>query len=115
MDTPSAENSKRYYKIGEVERLIGVPQSTLRYWESEFPQLKPRRNERGTRYYTPADIDTLKRIKYLLHDCGMKIDAASQKLNSASNSVAARQRAIERLRDVRQTLQSMLDALHRLR
>lgn len=109
------ETTKRYYKIGEVEQLLGVPQSTLRYWEREFTQLRPNRNDRGTRYYTPSDIDTLRRIKYLLHDCGMKIDAARDKLATASNSVATHQRALERLRSIRATLQQMLDSLHRLR
>lgn len=109
------ELTKKFYRIREVSDLLQVPLSTLRYWESVFPQLKPRRNDKGTRYYTPADIDTLRRIKYLLHDRGLKIDAAIQHMKVATDSVAARQRAIDRLLEIRAALVAMRDSLHRLR
>lgn len=109
------ELSKKFYRIREVSDLIEVPMSTLRYWESEFPQLKPKRNDKGTRYYTPQDIDILRQIKYLLHDRGLKIDAAVKQMKMASDSVATRQRAIDRLMEIRAALVAMRDSLHRLR
>lgn len=109
------ELSKKYYRIKEVCELLGEPASTLRYWESVFPQLKVKRNDKGTRYYTPANIDTLRQIKYLLGDRGLKIDAAAQQMRVASDSVAAKQRAIDRLQEIRSVLIGMRDALHRLR
>lgn len=109
------ELSKKFYRIREVSDLIEVPMSTLRYWESEFPQLKPKRNNKGTRYYTPQDIDTLRQIKYLLHDRGLKIDAAIRQLTMSTDSVATRQRAIDRLIEIRAALVAMRDSLHRLR
>ena len=57
---------KDYYKIKDVAELIGVPQSTLRYWEKEFPECSPRRSATNIRYYTPADIETLRIIHFLL-------------------------------------------------
>lgn len=110
-----SEITKKYYKIREVSELIGVAQSTLRYWESEFPQVKPHRNEKGTRFYTSSDIETLRQIKFLLHDRGLKTDAAREQLHYAVDTVASRQKALERLRQIRATLVSMRDALHRLR
>ncbi len=107
--------SKKYYRIREVCELIGEPASTLRYWESVFPQLKIKRNDHGTRYYTPADIDTLRKIKYLLTDRGLKIDAAAEQMRVAVDSVGARQKAIERLLTIREALVEMRDALHKFR
>lgn len=107
--------TKKYYRIREVSEIVGEPLSTLRYWESEFPQLKPERNDKGTRYYTPAHVELIRQIKYLLHDRGLKIDAARSALSGASNTVATRERALSRLREIRATLVAMRDSLHRLR
>jgi len=107
--------TKNYYRIREVSELIDEPPSTLRYWESVFPQLKIKRNDKGTRYYTPENIATLRRIKYLLTDKGLKIDAAAEQMRVSTDAVAAKQRAIERLQNIRTTLVGLRDALHRLR
>lgn len=106
--------SKKYYRIREVSELIGVAPSTLRYWESMFPRLQPTRNAKGTRFYTPADVETLRQIKFLVHDKGLKIDSAIQQMRVASDSVATRARAIERLRDVRQRLVELRDSLAKI-
>ncbi len=55
MDSPE----KKYYKIREVSELLGVPASTLRFWESEFPSLRPKRNAKGTRFYSQSDMERL--------------------------------------------------------
>ncbi len=49
--------SKKYYKISEVAELLGLPASTLRFWEKQFTVIRPKRNNHGTRFYTPADIE----------------------------------------------------------
>ena len=62
--------TKPFFKIGEVARLLGVKPHVLRYWESEFPSLKPRKNPSGQRLYARADIETLTEIRNLLYtDC----------------------------------------------
>ena len=62
--------TKPFFKIGEVARLVGVKPHVLRYWESEFPSLKPRKNPSGQRLYAKADIETLMEIRNLLYtDC----------------------------------------------
>ena len=58
---------KLYYRIGEVSSITGVPSYVLRFWESEFPNIKPRRTESGQRLYRPADVDRILEIKDLLH------------------------------------------------
>lgn len=109
------ELTKSFYRIREVSELLGEPASTLRYWESVFPQLKVKRNDKGTRFYSPQNIATLRQIKYLLTDKGLKIDAAIEQLKVSVDSVAARQRALERLQYIRETLVGMRDALHKFR
>ncbi|MDE7397874.1 MAG: MerR family transcriptional regulator, partial [Muribaculum sp.] len=71
---------KKYYKIKEVEDMTGLPASTLRYWESQFSIIRPRRNDKGSRFYTPDDVEKIRMVKYLLYDRGLKIEAAQEQL-----------------------------------
>jgi len=107
--------TKRYYRIREVAELLDVAPSTLRYWESRFPQVRPMRNEGGTRYYTPAQIENLRLVKYLLHDRGLRIEAAIEEMRTSPSGVARRQRAVMRLREIRDKLSAINDALAALR
>lgn len=107
------ELTKTYYRIREVSEMLNVPHSTLRFWEQEFPQLKPKRNDKGTRFYTPDDIATLRQIKFLVHDKGLKLEAAKQEMRVSNASVVTRQKAIERLEEIRATLEEMRAALTR--
>lgn len=68
--------SKLYYSISEVATLTGVKAHVLRYWESEFPTLKPRKTRTGARRYRQPDIDEIEAIKSLLYDEGYKIAGA---------------------------------------
>ncbi len=71
-----------YYSIGEVAEMLGVNTSMLRFWETEFKELRPVKNKRGTRSYTQQDIDLLRRIHYLTKECGLTLDGARQQLKS---------------------------------
>jgi DNA-binding transcriptional MerR regulator len=73
---------KHYYQIGEVANMLGVRKHTLRYWENEFPKLRPKKNSGGKRSYTLEDIEVLKTIKYLLYDQNFSIEGARKKMNS---------------------------------
>lgn len=73
---------KLYYSIGEVAEMLGVNTSVLRFWESEFKELKPAKNKKGTRSYTQQDIELLKRIHYLTKECGLTLEGARQQLKS---------------------------------
>lgn len=106
---------KKYYKISEVAAILGIPASTLRFWEKSFTVIKPRRNSHGTRFYTPADIEKISMIHFLVKEKGLKLDAAQEQLRANPRGIEQRHRTIERLKEIRATLQEMLDALHRLR
>jgi len=71
---------KLFYKIGEASRLVGVESYVLRYWESEFPFLSPRKSKSGQRIYTKKDIDLLLLIKRLLYEERYTIDGVRKKL-----------------------------------
>ncbi|MEZ3591694.1 MAG: MerR family transcriptional regulator [Muribaculaceae bacterium] len=106
---------KRYYRIREVAELLGLPLSTLRFWESQFTVLSPRRNDHGTRFYTPKDIETLRMIHFLVKEKGLKLDAAQEQIRRNQSGVSRRSDAINRLKKMRVELQSMLDALNSMR
>jgi DNA-binding transcriptional MerR regulator len=71
---------KLFYKIGEASSLVGVESYVLRYWESEFPFLSPRKSKSGQRIYTKKDIDLLLQIKRLLYEERYAIDGVRKKL-----------------------------------
>jgi len=73
---------KHYYLIGEVAKMLGIRKHTLRYWEAEFPKLRPKKNNSGKRNYTLEDIETIKKIKYLLHVQNFSIEGARKKMSS---------------------------------
>lgn len=74
---------KLYFRIGEVSSLAGVPSYVLRFWETEFPSIKPRRTESGQRLYRKADVERILQIKHLLHDKRFTIQGARQHLRQS--------------------------------
>ena len=104
--------NKKYYKIREVAELLGIPATTLRFWENKFTIIKPRRNEHGTRFYTPSDIETIKMIHYYVKDKGLKLDAAQELISKNRNGLSHRYEAVERLHGIRATLVEMLNSLN---
>ncbi|MDE6801912.1 MAG: MerR family transcriptional regulator [Muribaculaceae bacterium] len=104
--------TKKYYKISEVADIIGIPPSTLRFWESQFTIVRPHRNAKGTRYYTPKDVETIRMVYFLVKEKGLRLDAAQEELKRNHTGISRRFQAIERLREVRATLQQMLDSLY---
>ena len=103
--------NKRYYKIGEVAEILGLPESTLRFWEKKFTVIRPRRTDGGTRYYTPRDIEIIQMIHYLVKDKGLKLEAAQEEIRRNRSGVEKRHDVIRRLQDIRSQLTSILRAL----
>jgi DNA-binding transcriptional MerR regulator len=73
---------KLYFKIGEVSELLGVEPYVLRYWESEFPGLSPKKSGTGHRLYRRKDVELLLRIKHLLYEKRFTIEGARQSLHA---------------------------------
>ncbi|MBO7498287.1 MAG: MerR family transcriptional regulator [Bacteroidaceae bacterium] len=102
---------KLYYSIKETAQIVGVPESTLRYWEKQFQELQPRKTQGGARQYTKEDLSLLKLIAHLLKDKGLTIAFAKERLKSTKQQVVDSSVVVERLKHVRDELQSMLDEL----
>lgn len=106
---------KKYYKISEVAEILGIPASTLRFWEKSFTVIKPKRNSHGTRFYTPSDIDKISMVHYLVKERGLKLDAAQEQIRTNPRGIERRHQTVTRLKEMRSRIQSMLDALNTLR
>jgi DNA-binding transcriptional MerR regulator len=83
-------DNKRYFRIGEVSRIIGVEPYVLRYWESEFSQIRPSRADSRQRTYQKKDLEIIFEIKRLLYDEKMTIEGAKKKLASMKHVSSAR-------------------------
>jgi DNA-binding transcriptional MerR regulator len=77
---------KLYFRIGEVATLCHLPAYVLRFWESEFPQLKPVKSSTGQRMYRRRDVESVLRIKQLLYEQGFTISGARQQLRAENKS-----------------------------
>jgi len=82
---------KLYFKIGEVSELLGVEPYVLRYWETEFPALSPKKSGTGHRLYRRKDVELLLRIKHLLYEKRFTIEGARQSLQAAARAPKPRQ------------------------
>jgi DNA-binding transcriptional MerR regulator len=80
---------KLYFKIGEVSEILGVEPYVLRYWESEFSQLSPKKSGTGHRLYRRKDVELLLRIKHLLYEKRFTIEGARQTLRGATPKAGA--------------------------
>ncbi len=104
--------AKRYFTIGEVSELCGVKPHVLRYWEQEFPQLKPVKRRGNRRYYQRQDVMVIRQIRALLYDEGFTIGGARNRLegDEAREDVTQSQQVI---RQVRAELEEVLKMLRR--
>ena len=111
------KNLKLYYSIGEVAKMFDINESTLRYWESEFPHLKPKTNSKNVRQYTEKDIEQIKVIYNLVKVRGFKLAAARKMLNENRKNVDKSADILEmmiNLRDELKNLKKQLDSIVQL-
>ena len=103
---------KRYFTIGEVSDLCAVKPHVLRYWEQEFPQLKPVKRRGNRRYYQRQDVLIIRQIRSLLYDEGFTIGGAHQRLTGedAKSDVTQSQQIIKQ---IRMELEQVLKILRR--
>jgi DNA-binding transcriptional MerR regulator len=104
--------SKRYFTIGEVSELCAVKPHVLRYWEQEFPQLKPVKRRGNRRYYQRHDVILIRQIRGLLYDQGFTIGGARQQLEGDGVKEDNNQ-SQQIVRQLRVELEEILDILKR--
>lgn len=108
------KNLKTYYSIKEVAKMFSLTESTLRYWETEFPYLKPRTTANNVRQYTEKDIEELRYIYNLVKVRGFKLAAARKMMSSNRDGVEKSTKILTQLIDVRNQLQEMKEALDKI-
>lgn len=92
---------KLYYSISEVSAHFGVSQSLLRYWETEFSGIKPKRNKKGTRFYTKSDIVQIALIYHLVKEQGFTLSGAKDRIKADKGGVKKELEAIRVLKDIK--------------
>lgn len=96
--------NKRYYGIGEVAKAFGVNTSLIRFWEKEFDVLKPKKNAKGNRKFTPDDIKNLKLIFHLVKERGFTLEGAKIHLKEGKKEILNNFEIISKLEDVKSQL-----------
>lgn len=106
-------SEKLYYSMGEVAEMFDVNQSLLRHWESQFPILRPKRNKKGNRLFTPQDVEHLKQIYHLVKECGMTLEGAKRAMRGqrSGRGVSRDVELMERLQRIRALLVEVREEL----
>ncbi|MBT8260690.1 MAG: MerR family transcriptional regulator [Bacteroidia bacterium] len=102
---------KRYYGIGEVAKAFGVNTSLIRFWEKEFDALKPKKNAKGNRKFTPEDIKNLKLIYYLVKERGLTLEGAKTRLKEEKKKTLNTFEIISKLEDIKSQLTKIKNQL----
>jgi DNA-binding transcriptional MerR regulator len=105
------EIEKLYYSIGEVAEIFNVAPSLIRFWESEFDIIKPKKNRKGNRQFTREDIDNVRTIYHLVKEKGFTLQGAKEMLRNDTQAVKDKMEMIDSLRSVKSFLIELRDKL----
>ncbi len=98
------QDRKLYYTIGEVAKMFNVNTSLIRYWEKEFTIIKPKKNRKGNRLFTPKDIENIKLIYHLVKERGMTLQGAKKKLKENKEDLDHSFEIIQTLKNIKNML-----------
>lgn len=98
------KEGKLYYSIGELADMFNLKTSTIRYWEKEFSILRPKKNKKGNRMFTPKDIDNLHLIYHLLKERGLTLKGAKKKMRENKNDTENNFELVKILKGLREEL-----------
>ena len=102
---------KKYYSIGEVADELNVATSLIRFWESEFDIIKPKKNRKGNRQFTKEDIDNVKLIYHLVKERGFTLQGAKEMLRNNSDPMKEKMEIIDSLKEIRSFLLELKNQL----
>ena len=102
---------KRYYGIGEVAKAFSVNTSLIRFWEKEFDALKPKKNAKGNRKFTPEDIKNLKFIYHLVKERGFTLEGAKTHLKEEKQKTLSNFQIISKLEGIKDQLTKIKEHL----
>ena len=105
------EIEKLYYSIGEVAEMFNVAPSLIRFWESEFEVIQPKKNRKGNRQFTKEDIDNVRLIYHLVKEKGFTLTGAKEMVKNNALALRNKMEMIDSLKKVRKFLVEMRDRL----
>ncbi|MDF1547907.1 MAG: MerR family transcriptional regulator [Bacteroidales bacterium] len=111
MEISEKQPDKLFYTIGEVAAMFNVNASLIRYWEKEFPVIKPKKNKKGNRFFTKSDIENFHIIYHLVKERGMTLKGAKQKLRENKDDTVSNFEVIKVLKDLRQRILEIKEEL----
>ena len=103
--------AKLLYSMGEVTEMFDVNASLIRYWESKFDCIKPHKNKKGNRMFTPSDVENFKLIYHLVKEKGMTLEGANKTMKRRGNKVKSEVNILERLQNIRAMLVEVRESL----
>lgn len=104
--------TKLYYSIGEVAQIFEVNASLIRFWEKEFDLIKPKKNKKGNRLFTPKDLKNFQRIYHLVKVKGYTLDGAKDHLSRKNSEKDKEMEISVKLNDIKNRLNQLKDSLH---
>lgn len=102
---------KLYYTIGEVARMFNVNTSLIRFWEKEFEIIKPHKNKKGNRLFTPEDIENFHLIYHLVKEKGLTLKGAEKKMKENKEDTINNFEVVKRLKEIRETLVEIKESI----
>ena len=102
---------KMFYSMGEVSEMFDVNPSLIRHWESKFDCLRPHKNKKGNRLFSPSDVEKLKRIYHLVKERGMTLEGANKAMKSSRGVLSRDTELLERLQRIRAALVEVREEL----
>jgi DNA-binding transcriptional MerR regulator len=102
---------KRYYSIGELAKAFDVNASLIRFWDKEFDVLKPKKNAKGNRMFTPEDVKNLQLIYHLVKERGFTLDGAKTHLKEGQKKTLDKFEIISKLEGIKAQLQQIKEGL----
>ena len=111
MSISKTKTKKLFYQIGEVAKELDVNVSLIRFWEKEFDILKPKKNKKGNRLFTPKDIKNMQIIHHLLKERGFTIEGAKKKLKENKKDTINNVEIIQHLKGIKSFLVNLREKL----
>ncbi len=102
---------KKYFTIGEVAKELGVATSLVRFWETQFDFIRPKKNAKGNRKYTQDDLKKLKLVYHLVKEKGYTLQGAQEHIKQSKDSIDDKAEMIESLKSIRAFLEEMKNSL----
>ena len=109
--TPDDASGKAYYAIGEVAELLQVNASLIRFWETKFEELAPKKTRKGNRQFTPKEVELLRTIHFLVKEKGFTLKGAQEKLRADRSAMEAQAKLTQTLTSLRSFLVELKDQI----